>query len=282
MSLLVVLLAAAGLSLVFSGVTAPPTAKRRDPLRPLRELSEGAGMRSFSPLRVVASTVAAFVMVLLVVAGITSSIVIATVASIAAAGLPIGMLRSRRDKRRRMFREAWPDALAGLIAAVRSGSSLPEACVALGERGPVELMPGFSAFAATYRSSGSFSASLARLRDELADPIGDRVVVALEVAHEVGGSDLVRVLRTLGDFVRDDLRIRKEIQARWSWTVTAARVAAAAPWLVLVMMATRPEAAAAYDSPTGLVVITGGAAVTLIGYRLMLRAGRLPEDRRLS
>jgi tight adherence protein B len=91
----------------------------------------------------------------------------------------------------------------------------------------------------------------------------------------------VRVLRTLGDFVREDVRVRKEIEARWSWTLTAARVAAAAPWIVLVMMSTRPEAAAAYNSTAGATVVGAGAAVTIAGYRLMLRAARLPDHRRL-
>jgi tight adherence protein B len=108
------------------------------------------------------------------------------------------------------------------------------------------------------------------------------VVAALTIAHQVGGSDLVRVLRTLADFVREDLRARKEVEARWSWTVTAARVAAAAPWIVLAMMSTRPEAARAYGSATGVVVVSLGAIATVVGYRLMLRAARLPEDRRLA
>ena len=92
----------------------------------------------------------------------------------------------------------------------------------------------------------------------------------------------MRVLRTLGNFVREDIRVRKEIEARWSWTVTAARVAAGAPWLVLLLMSTRPEAAIAYNSASGVVVVIAGAAATILGYRLMLRAARLPEDRRLS
>jgi tight adherence protein B len=116
----------------------------------------------------------------------------------------------------------------------------------------------------------------------MADPIADRVCAALVLAHQVGGTDLVRVLRTVGDFVRDDLRTRKEIEARWSWTVTAARVAAAAPWAVLLIMGTRAEAAAAYSSPGGAIVIAVGGLATLVGYRLMLRAARLPEEARLG
>jgi tight adherence protein B len=125
-------------------------------------------------------------------------------------------------------------------------------------------------------------AALDRLRTESADPVADRIVASLTLASEVGGTDLVRVLRTLADFVREDIRVRKEIEARWSWTVTAARVAAAAPWVVLLLMSTRPEAASAYNSAAGASVITAGAVASFVGYRLMLRAARLPEERRLG
>ncbi len=169
-----------------------------------------------------------------------------------------------------------------MIAAVRSGVSLPEACTSLTERGPEGLREGWLSFASTYRATGSFRAGLERLVSTLADPVADRVSAALSIAQDVGGTELVRVLRAVGDFVRDDLRVRKEIEARWSWTVTAARVAAAAPWVVLLLMSTRPESAAAYNTPNGVLVISIGAAATVIGYRLMLRAARLPEDRRLT
>ena len=68
-----------------------------------------------------------------------------------------------------------------------------------------------------------------------------------------------------------------------TWTpLPSTRVATAAPWLVLLVMASRPEAASAYNSRTGAAVVLSGAGATILGYRLMIRAGRLPEDSRLS
>jgi tight adherence protein B len=89
------------------------------------------------------------------------------------------------------------------------------------------------------------------------------------------------VLRTLSAFVREDVAARREIEARQSWTVVAARVAAAAPWLVLVLVASRPQGARAFDSPTGIIVLLVGGAVTVVGYRLMVRIGRLPDEPRI-
>ena len=135
-----------------------------------------------------------------------------------------------------------------LASAVRAGLSLPEALSALSTRGPEVLRPPFARFAAEYRSSGRFGACLDRLKDDLADPVGDRIVETLRVAREVGGSDLGRVLRTLATFLREDARARAELETRQGWVVQAARLAVAAPWVVLLLLATQSTTLAAYDS----------------------------------
>ncbi|MGI8521225.1 MAG: type II secretion system F family protein [Actinomycetota bacterium] len=277
----VAVLGALGLLLLYDGLTAAGSA-HSSPLAGLDRLAAEAGLPALSGSRMLLASAGASVVALVVVAGITASFVLAAAFSVVASWIPFAWARARRRSRTHSFREAWPDAIASVIAGVRAGISLPETCASLAERGPQDLRPGFTSFAATYAASGSFHAALDRLRSELSDPVGDRVVASLGLAHDVGGTDLVRVLRTLSDFVREDLRVRKEVQARWSWTVTAARVAAAAPWIVLLLMSARPEAAAAFNSSTGAIVVATGAVVTTLGYRLMLRAARLPEPGRLS
>jgi len=56
--------------------------------------------------------------------------------------------------------------------------------------------------------------------------------------------------------------------------------AVAAPCLVLALRPTRPQAAAAYATTAGAVVLLIGAVVSVVAYRLMLRLGRLPEEER--
>ena len=198
-----------------------------------------------------------------------------------AATAPWALVRGRARRRLARTRELWPDVVDHLASGVRAGLSLPEALVQLGDRGPAELRAPFRAFAEDYRATGRFSDGLDALKDRLADPVADRIVEALRLTRDVGGSDLGRLLRTLSAFLRDDLRTRGEIEARQSWTVYAARLAVAAPWVVLAMLASRPEAVEAYDSPAGAVVLLAGAVLTVVAYRLMLRVARLPDDPRV-
>ena len=156
-----------------------------------------------------------------------------------------------------------------LTSGVRAGLSLPEALSAIGVRGPEQLREPFKQFGSDYRTTGRFNDSLDRLKDALADPVGDRVCESLRVAREVGGTDLGRLLSTLSGFLRDDARTRAELLARQSWSVNAARMAVAAPWLVLILLATQRETLQAYDTPTGTVILASGAALSL---------DRLPAD----
>jgi tight adherence protein B len=206
----------------------------------------------------------------------TTSSVLAALLGGLAATLPPARVRRAEMRRLRDFQEAWPQALASLIAYLRSGASLGDALVELAMRGPDVLRGPLQRFASGYRSTGNLVGSIAMLREAARDPIADRVCAALDVAYEAGGGDLVRVLTSMSSAIRDDLRTRREVEARWSWTITAARVAAAAPWMVLVLMVTKVEARSAYASPEGAAVIVVGAIATCIGYGLMSRVARLP------
>ena len=278
MRLLLIAMGATGMLLLYLGATSPPPRSRMWTV--LDRVGKDAGLPSWSGRTIVACCIGAALGTVLAAAVLTSSSVVMLIAAVSGGWAPIGWLRARGRKRRVAHRDVWPEAIALLTSGVRAGISLPEVVASLADRGPETLQPYFHRYRATYRSSTSFEVALEALADDLADPIADRIVSALKLADRVGGTDLVRVLRALSDFVREDLRVRREVEARWSWTVTAARLAAAAPWLVLVVMSSRPEAAAAYDSGNGMILVAGGAVATLLGYRMMLRAARLPEEKR--
>ncbi len=152
---------------------------------------------------------------------------------------------------------------------------------ALASRGPETLRPTFSHFARNYQVLGRFEVALDVLKDDLADPVGDRVVEGLRVARAVGGGDLGRLLRNLSSHLRDDERVRSELESRQSWAVNAARLAVAAPWAVLLMMSTQTDAVDAFGTPGGVVVLLVAAACCVVAYAVMMRIGRLPAERRV-
>jgi tight adherence protein B len=235
--------------------------------------------------RVAVSTVAAASVILGVAAGAVVLAFVPVIAVAFAAGilllvLPSAVVFWRARSQRRATRVVWPDVVDHLVSAVRSGLALPESVVTLAHSGPPITRAAFAEFERDYRMTGGFADSLDRLKDRLADPVADRIIETLRMSREVGGNELTTVLRNLAVYLRQDAAIRSEVEARQSWIVNAARLGVAAPWIVLLLLSTRPEAAAAYNSPTGIALIAVGLALSVVAYRIMIGIGRLPEERR--
>ncbi len=274
------LLAGSGLLLIVLGVSGPSGAKRARESR-LQRLIDRAGMERVRPGTFLAASVGAGLLAALVTFAISGVLVVGLLAAVAVGLIPYVVLRRRSTARVKALRGSWPDAVDVLASAVRAGLSLPEAVADLGTRGPEPLRPAFMRFATEYRATGSFALALDVLADTMRDPVADRVVIALGIAREVGGSDLGRVLTTLSEFLREDARTRGEIEARQSWTVNGARIAVAAPWITLALLCTRPEAMAAYSTAMGAVILIGAAVLSVVAYRVMIALGRLPSEPRV-
>lgn len=239
-----------------------------------------SGIPRVTPAGVLSACIACAVVLGALTLIVTAVPMAALLAAAVAGGAPLMLLRRRVRQRTAARRAAWPDAVDSLVSGVRAGLALPEAVADLGVRGPEPLRPYFLRFAGEYRATGSFTGALEILREEMSDPTADRVVAALTVAWDVGGTDLGTVLRTLAVLLREDARTRGDIEARQSWTVNAARVSVAAPWVTLALLCTRPEAAAAFGTAMGALVLVIAALVSMLAYRLMMMIGRLPQERR--
>lgn len=271
-----------GLALIWSAFFLPRAQASPDPGPDrLTALLTRAGMPSVSPRSLVGLCIAVGMLAFAVVQIVSRTLPVAVVFGVMAAYLPLAVVSGRASKRQREFAEVWPEAVDHLASGVRAGMSLPEALIGLSTRGPEPLRPAFSRFALDYQVTGRFGDALDLLKDALADPVGDRVVEGLRIAREVGGGDLGRLLRNLSTYLRDDLHTRSELESRQAWTVNGARLAVAAPWLVLLLMCFQPDIIHRYQSTAGVLVLGTGAVLCFVAYRLMMRIGRLPVDRRI-
>lgn len=277
------LLLGTGLLLIFRACTAPATPPARTHvLRPrLEELLRSAGIENVTPVGFASLCALAGFVAGAVILTVSRTPPVAVAFALMAAYGPLALVRGRVRRRRRDLAEVWPEAVDNLASAVRAGLSLPEALAQLGQRGPEPLRQAFDAFGRDYLASGRFGDCLDRLKGRLADPVGDRVIEGLRIAREVGGGDLGRMLRSLSRFLRDDARTRSELESRQAWVVNGARLAAASPWAVLLALSMQPEVIGRYSSAAGVVVLLIGASACLVAYRLMVRLGRLPEQRRV-
>lgn len=271
-----------GLLLTWSAMFLPRSPKTPRPGEGRgRQLLARAGLGDVSVASLGALCVALAMLAFIVIQAVSRTAPVAIAFALMAGYSPIVVIKQRAARRQREFAEVWPDAVDNLASAVRAGLSLPDALAALGTNGPEALRESFDQFALDYQVTGRFHESLDRLKARLADPVGDRVVEGLRIAREVGGGELGRLLRNLSGYLRDEARTRSEMESRQAWTVNGARLAVAAPWVVLLLMSFQSGSVTAYSSGAGIAVLTIGAALCLGAYRLMMRIGRLPVERRI-
>jgi tight adherence protein B len=270
-----------GLLLIWSAFALPTTPRSAPGPGRTRRALDAAGLSGVAVRSLVLLCAVTGLVATLAIQVVSGTPPVAIAFGVMTAYLPLAVVNGRARRRQREFAEVWPEAVDNLASAVRAGMSLPEALAGLGSRGPEPLRPAFRAFALDYQASGRFGDALDRLKELLADPVGDRVVEGLRIAREVGGGDLGRLLRNLSGYLRDDLRTRSELESRQAWTVNGARLAVAAPWIVLFLLCFQPEVIHRYSSPGGVVVLVGGAVSCLVAYRLMVSLGRLPTERRI-
>ena len=271
-----------GLMLVWSAFFLPRRPRlHRDHSGRTAQLLARAGLGQVSPTGFILLCVLVGVAVALLIQVVSDTPPVAVAFGLLGASLPVAVVSARARRRQREFAEVWPEAVDNLASAVRAGMSLPDALAALGTRGPEPLREAFDEFALDYQVTGRFGESLDRLKARLADPVGDLVVEGLRIAREVGGGELGRLLRNLSGYLRDEARTRSEMESRQAWTVNGARLAVASPWIVLLFMSFQAEVIHRYASPGGVVVLTIGAVTCVVAYRLMMRIGRLPTERRI-
>jgi tight adherence protein B len=273
-----------GLLLIWQSWRYPERPWRRQSLgvhRRLSELIAQAGLEAVTPRQLLLSSAGLATITGMVFLAVSGTWPIALAFAIFSGYAPTALVRMRARARRRELQDLWPDAVDNLASAVRAGLALPEALTQLGVRGPEPLRRPFQRFGEDYRASGQFNDCLDALKKRLADPTGDRIVESLRIARDVGGSDLGRLLRTLSSFLRDDARTRSELEGRQSWVINAARLAVAAPWVLLALLSLRSVSVQAFNAPAGWLVLAGGGLLCVVAYRLMMRLGQLPQEERV-
>ena len=212
---------------------------------------------------------------------VTRSIVIALAFGTLAAGIAFVTVRAKNNLNEAALIAAWPEVIDHLMSGIQSGLSLTESLAGLSTRGPEVLRPAFTQFKATLYGSGDLTQAIEELKALFAHHGSDQIFEALIISKALGGSELLQILRSLGDFLRQDLALRREIEVKHGWIKNSAHLSAAAPWILLLLLSTQPSTAAAYSTTTGAMILIAGLVMTGIAYIWMNRLGRLPQTPRV-
>jgi tight adherence protein B len=212
---------------------------------------------------------------------ITSSPLIGIPFALITTTIPIVIIRRRVERERALLQNLWPEILDHVISGLQSGLSLAETLVGLATRGPVKSRSIFLLFSENLRGGTDFGQALNELKQAFNDGTADQVCEVLEFARVSGSRDTSLTLRTLSNFIRRDLALRAEISAKHSWVKNSAALAAVAPWILLLLLATQENTLRAYTSGGGLTILIIGALLTVVAYFWMEKVGKLRETPRI-
>lgn len=221
-----------------------------------------------------------------VVAGTLTTLVLgpglpAVGVAVAAGSIPVGAWRARRRAARATARDHWPQLIEELrILTGPAGRPIPQALIEAGLRGPAELQPAFRAAQREWALSTDFARTVEVLKDRVADPTADATCETLLVIHDVGG-DLDRRLQALAQDRRQDLRDRKEAEARQAGARLARLFVLIVPAGMAVAGLNVGTGAAAYRSTPAQLAVLLGVALVGVCWWWAGRVMRLPDEERV-
>lgn len=189
--------------------------------------------------------------------------------------------RKSENKRSSDIQSACPEIIDHLISGLQSGLSLNESLVGLSLRGPMVTQPYFGIFREDVYRTGDFIGALERVKSQLGEPSTDQIIEALLISKTLGGAELINILRLLGNFIREDSTLRREISVKQNWIKNSAHLSAGAPWILLLLLSTQPATAASFATISGIAVLLSGLIMTCVAYLWMNKLGQLPQPARV-
>lgn len=209
------------------------------------------------------------------------SLLLAVLLALLSLYLPTAFAKRSAERERIELAALWPEIIDHIISGLRSGMSLAETLIGLSQRGPLATRETFRDCESVLRTNGDFDEVFRIIRQRFDDGLADQVCEVLNFARGTGSRDTTITLRTLGDFIRSDISLRSEIRAKHGWIKNSALIAAAAPWILLLILSTQSNTVKAFSTPGGVSVLLAGVVMSIVAYIWMGRVGRLPQTPRI-
>ena len=129
---------------------------------------------------------------------------------------------------------------------------------------------------------GDLSSALSRFADDLADPIADTVVVALQIADQRAVSDLGSMLATVATSTRDTVAMQLRINAARARTYrTAQLITIIVGFFVGLLVLANRDYMEPFGTPAGQVVLAAVAGVIALSIWAMIALSRPAQAPRL-
>ena len=244
-----------------------------------RQLLVQAGLSRLWRVTMMLATLAA--LTIATISELTGLVVVGCAIAVGELALILELIGKRASRRSKDIAEAWPTVLESLESAAIAGLSLTEAFRELADSHHSVVSGEFQLLCAELESGFSVENALANLGRRLALPCSDLTVEILCQVQRCGGQGLVASLRNQAASAREHELLVGELQAKQGWVLGTAKLAVAAPWVVIGLISMRAENASLYASETGVGITLFGLLASIVAFRLVVAFGRLDFNLRV-
>lgn len=185
------------------------------------------------------------------------------------------LLRSRELASEHSNSRLVPALAESLANGFEAGLSLVECFEELSRNSNKKLATKAQEMSAILDSNSNTSSKLARCAELISCREADLLFQLLDAAAVFGDRRLKQTLLGFARRTRDLHALEDELSSRLSWIKGTATLARFAPWVVVVFLSMRPEAAAAFNTTAGAGVLLAGLISSELARRLInAAAGR--------
>lgn len=179
---------------------------------------------------------------------------------------PAGYVQRKATSRRRAFYEQLSDVLLLMSGALKAGYSLQQAVATVGEDAKPPASDEFRRTMAEVRLGASLDDALQALARRIGILDFEWSVLAIQIQREVGGN-LAEILEIISQTIRERERLRRQLRTLTAEGRLSGWVLGLLPFAMagLLLIRAPDYLAPLYETPLGLTMVGGSAALMVVG-----------------
>jgi len=189
--------------------------------------------------------------------------------------LPNLLLKKRSERLKELKMQQWLYFLDNMSSATKAGFSIKESLMQALNSAEVPLKNDLYSAIIEINRSNQVSKVIPILKKDVTDEIGRNVVKIIELVHFLGASDLSKILSILSNSSREFHELITELKTKQTWVLNGAKIAIAAPWVVLLALWTQENVRNSYQTINGQIVLFLVALLGVAGFLVMQKIGNL-------
>lgn len=201
---------------------------------------------------------------------LTGNPIMALILTIAAAVVPVLMLRRRATKRQKLFVEQLPEALTMLSGSLKAGRSLGQALESVAQEVENPMGRELKKIVAEVRLGWPMADAMQEAADRLNSADFAWAVTAIKIQSEVGGN-LSELLETVAETMRSRSQLHGEVRALTAEGRASAMILTVMPVAMgVALYLLNPDyIGTLFESSTGQIMLGVAAAMIGVGYVIM-------------